>query len=55
MTLLRMMLRLFTSIFGTTHPQKEDEDRYAWMLFALIVVIVGTMTAMVLLVSRYVW
>ena len=43
MILLRMMLRLFTTIFGTTHPRKEEENKYAWMLFGLIVVMVAAM------------
>ena len=36
MPILRMMLRLFTSIFGTTHPSEEHEDKYAVMLFATV-------------------
>ncbi len=46
MILLRMMLRLFTSIFGTTHPSKEDEAKYAWMLFGMIVIFIAAMAAM---------
>lgn len=54
MVLLRMMLRLFTTIFGTTHPSKEDEAKYAWMLFGLIVAIVFAMALMTLLVMKFV-
>jgi hypothetical protein len=54
MILLRMMLRLFTSIFGATHPTREEEDKYAWMLLGLIVSIVFAMGAMMLLVMRFV-
>jgi hypothetical protein len=46
MFLLRMMLRLFTSIFGTTHPCKEDEAKYAWMLFGMIVIFIAAMAGM---------
>jgi hypothetical protein len=52
MILLRMMLRLFTTIFGTTHPSQEDEAKYAWMLFGLIVVIVAGMAAVALVVVK---
>lgn len=52
MALLKMMLRLFTTIFGTTHPSKEDEDKYAWMLFAMVVVIVIAMVGAAWLVVR---
>jgi hypothetical protein len=52
MTILKMMLRLFTSIFGTTHPSEEDEAKYAWMLLGLIVVtIVGMVGAALLMVQ----
>jgi hypothetical protein len=54
MTLLKMMLRLFTTIFGTTHPAKEDEDKYAWMLFGLILVMVFGMAVMAVIVVRLV-
>jgi hypothetical protein len=54
MVLLKMMLRLFTTIFGTTHPAKEEEDKYAWMLFGLIVVMAVAMAAMALIVVRLV-
>ncbi len=52
MTLLKMMLRLFTSIFGTTHPTAEQEERYAWMLFGLVVVIVAAMAAVAWIVVK---
>ena len=54
MIILRMMLRLFTSIFGTTHPAKEDEAKYAWMLLGLVVAIVGAMGLMTLFVMKFV-
>jgi hypothetical protein len=54
MFLLRMMLRLFTTIFGTTHPSKENEAKYAWMLFGLIVAIVVAMAGMAWLVMQFV-
>lgn len=46
MFLLRMMLRLFTTIFGTTHPSKEDEAKYAWMLFGMVLIFIAAMVAM---------
>jgi hypothetical protein len=52
MTILKMMLRLFTSIFGTTHPAKEDEEKYAWMLFGLIVVTIVAMVGMTVVMVR---
>jgi hypothetical protein len=54
MILLRMMLRLFTSIFGATHPTREEEDKYAWMLFGLLVLFVAGMAAMTWLMMRLV-
>ena len=52
MVLLRMMLRLFTSIFGTTHPSEEDETKYAWMLLGLIVFFMAAMAAMTWVMLR---
>jgi hypothetical protein len=52
--LLRMMLRLFTTIFGTTHPNKEDEAKYAWLLFALVVAIVVAMVGAAWVVVKFV-
>jgi hypothetical protein len=52
MTILKMMLRLFTSIFGTSHPSKEDEAKYAWMLLGLIVVTVVAMIGATLIVVQ---
>ena len=54
MFVLKMMLRLFTTIFGTTHPAKDEEEKYAWLLFGLIVVIVAAMAAMAWLVVKFV-
>jgi len=54
MVLLKMMLRLFTTIFGTTHPSKENEAKYAWLLFGLIVAIIGAMVVMTWLVEQFV-
>ena len=52
MIILKMMLRLFTSIFGTTHPSKEEEAKYAWMLLGLIAVTVLAMVGVTLLIVR---
>ena len=54
MVLLKMMLRLFTTIFGATHPSKEEEEKYAWLLFGLVVLIVAGMAAMAWVVVRLV-
>ena len=52
MVLLRMMLRLFTSIFETMYPSKEDETKYAWMLLGLIVFFMAAMAAMTVVMLR---
>ena len=54
MVLLKMMLRLFTTIFGTTHPRKEDENTYAWLLFGLVMAIIAAMAAVAWLVVKFV-
>jgi hypothetical protein len=54
MPILRMILRLFTSIFGTTHPAKEVEDKYALMLFGTLAAIVGAVVLAAWLAVRYV-
>lgn len=53
MPVLRMMLRLFTTILGTTHPREEEEDKYALMLFAVLVLIVGSLGGMIWMVTAY--
>ena len=52
MILLKMMLRLFTTILGTTHPSQEEEGKYAWLLFGLILLIVVAMAAAALVVVK---
>ena len=54
MTILKMMLRLFTTILGTTHPRKEEEGNYALLLFGTLVVIVGMVGIAVLLAVEYI-
>jgi hypothetical protein len=54
MVLLKIMLRLFTTIFGTTHPAKDEEDKYALLLFGLIVLIVAAMAAVAWIVANFV-
>jgi hypothetical protein len=45
-------LRLFTSILGATHPSKEEEDKYAWLLFGLILLIVVAMAGAALIAVK---
>lgn len=52
MVLLKMMLRLFTTILGTTHPSEEEEGKYAWLLFGLILLIVVAMAAVAVVVVK---
>jgi len=49
-----MMLRVFTTIFGATHPRKEEEDKYALMLFATVILVIAGLLGTIWLLTNFV-